>query len=560
MNRQTGMTEMINKKQPRTELSPHHLTLDTFLSITKRTGQKVRASAGQIGSIAALFLFLAFASSFFWGVRAQEVKSGEEGSVTIGNFKLSLEEAVNMVIRKNLTLRKAKYDVLMADTDLLKYEKKFAANINAEAAYEKQTVPLSGTGAAFGGDETTDLNASLSIAKLFSTGTMLQAGIRESLYDQNDSGFPTFGIDPDPAYHKPSLFINIQQEILKNAFGYGDRQTLKLLEGQSEIKRDALINQLSGLVVETLVQYWQVVIEKSAVSNAEVAKDSTRQIRDIVARNTKIGLAEDFDLNQYNSLLYAADSQLEITRKSLTEASRKLLRMIDMPADTKIEGVTELIDVMPELNGQAALEAAFSKRIDYKNALKELELAQINLSLARTNALPSVALYFNASALSQAEAFSDALGDAMGFQYPVWAAGVKLSYPLGDHSITADLRNAHFRLRQAEINLEELKKEIRDDVLDKMDAVRVQHEVLLNSRQMLAQSEMHYSKVLARARTGRFNAVVVKNALDALIDARQRELESLVRFNIALLQFDLAKNEIFERYKIDIDRILREVE
>lgn len=512
--------------------------------------KKLRHTAFALG--AALFLGA--------GLLAQEFKGGDEGSVTIGDFKLSLEQAVNMVIRKNLTLKKAKYDVLMTDTELLGYLSKYTPNLTAEAGYEKQKVPLSSTGSAFGGDETTDLTASLAISKLFMTGTMLQAGVRESLYDQNDSGFPMFAIDPDPAYHKPSFFISVQQELLKNSFGASDRRMMRLLEGKYEIERDALINQLSGLVVETLVQYWQVVIEKNAVANAEHAKESTKQIRDIVARNTRIGLAESFDLNQYNSLLFAADSRLEMSQQSLTEASRKLLRMIDMPAETKIEGVTELIDVLPQLNPEEALEAAFAKRADFISAEKELELARINLDLARNNSLPSLSLYFNASSLSQAENLSDAFVDAVAFQYPVWSAGVRFSYPLGDTASAAEIRNAYYRVRQAEINLEELQKEIRDDVLNRLEAVRMQHRILQNSRKMRSETELHYSKVLGKAKAGQFNAVVVKNALDSLIDARQRELEALVGFNVALLQFDLAKNEIFERYKIDIEKILREVE
>jgi hypothetical protein len=49
---------------------------------------------------------------------------------------------------------------------------------------------------------------------------------------------------------------------------------------------------------------------------------------------------------------------------------------------------------------------------------------------------------------------------------------------------------------------------------------------------------------------------VVKNGLDAMIETRQRELEALVQYNVALLQLDLAKNELFDRYKIDVNKYI----
>jgi hypothetical protein len=51
--------------------------------------------------------------------------------------------------------------------------------------------------------------------------------------------------------------------------------------------------------------------------------------------------------------------------------------------------------------------------------------------------------------------------------------------------------------------------------------------------------------------------VNVKFALDSLVQARQGELEALVQYNVALLQFDLARNEIFDRYNVDVEKYIR---
>ena len=73
------------------------------------------------------------------------------------------------------------------------------------------------------------------------------------------------------------------------------------------------------------------------------------------------------------------------------------------------------------------------------------------------------------------------------------------------------------------------------------------------------ESEAFYNRMLARTRTGKLNFQLVGQALESMVASRQRELEALVNYNIALLQFDLSKNEIFERYNIDVEKILAKV-
>ena len=70
------------------------------------------------------------------------------------------------------------------------------------------------------------------------------------------------------------------------------------------------------------------------------------------------------------------------------------------------------------------------------------------------------------------------------------------------------------------------------------------------------QAEIYYGKMLVNLRRGRFTAEVVRNSLDALINSREQELQLLVLFNASILEFEVAKNELFETYKIDVDKYI----
>ena len=492
-----------------------------------------------------LFLLFAFASL-----------TGQGATMNFGGIELTLEQAIDYVLQNNLTLKSAKYDVVMSDTEVARAEKKYAPLLSLDSQYTN-TSPLQNIQNFARTKTQENLDVTLSVQKLFSTGTMVSAGVRENWFklEVAPGGFFT----PDPPLHRPSLFVTFQQELLKNSFGYNDRRQLEIAENAYKRQRAATIDLLSGLVVQALVDYWTVTIETSALENAKTEAEMTRTVRNIIARNIRIGLAENFDLNQYNSLLANAEAKVAATEQNLKVAVRKLLRTVNMPAETQVEGITNLIDTLPDLNAEEALQAAFEKRVDYKNAKLELESLEMQSELAANNALPSITANASLTTQGQNTQLLPALQNSGSLDFPVWVVGLKMSYPLWDKEVKATQRNAEFNVTKAKIRMEELTQEIRDDVLNKMENVRLTHEVLMRTRESKEQAELYYNRLMARVRQGRFNSVNVKTSLDNLVANRQRELEALVQFNVSILQFDLAKNEIFERYNVDVEKYLAQV-
>lgn len=478
-------------------------------------------------------------------------------TITVAGATLTLDQAIDIVLKKNLTLQSARYDVIMSDTGYEAYKKKYSPTLNLEGGYINQTLPPSGS-TMFTGTKLYQYDVAASISKAFSSGTRISAGIQEAFFDANDPAFPPYKPQGDPGYNKPALFVSIQQELLKNSFGYTDRLREDILKNSAKMQRAAIVDQLSGLVVSVLADYWTVTVQRSAVENARIELDADRQVRDIIARNARYGLAESYDLNQFNALVAGAETKLEIATQRYRDAVRKLLRTVNMPVDTEVTGVTELVDTLPELDRDVALKAAFLKRVDYRNSLLYLENAKRELSLEENNALPSLTVSMGLNTIGQQEDFPSAFTDAASAKYPAWQARAKLSYPLDDTEQKANLRNAQLKLKQANLNLDNIKLEVRDDVLSRLEQVRLQHTVLTKARIARVESEQYYQKVLVKFRQGKVTSLAMRTALEAMAQSRQQALESLVLYNVTLLQYDLAKNEIFERYHVDVEKYISE--
>ena len=355
------------------------------------------------------------------------------------------------------------------------------------------------------------------------------------------------------------LFASIQQELLKNAFGVSDRRQNKMLENQTEIQRTSLINMLSGLVVSTLTDYWNITIQKSAMETAQAALESNTRVRGIIMRNAGYGLSEQYELNQYNSLVASSQANLEAAKQRYREAVRKLLRTIDMPPETEVSGVTDLVDDLPAIDPEASLKTGFAKRVDYKNALLTLENAKTDLALQENNALPSLTLSLGVTTQGQDTNINEAFNQAATYEYPAWQARAKMSYPLDDSDIKASVRNAYMKQKQAELSLKSLKLEIRDDILNRMEQVTSQHQMLVNSRTASKEADLYYRNVLKRFEQGKVTAVTMKLAIDAMVQSRSQALNSLVQYNVSLLLFDLSKNEVFDRYHVNVEKYLKNI-
>ena len=55
---------------------------------------------------------------------------------------------------------------------------------------------------------------------------------------------------------------------------------------------------------------------------------------------------------------------------------------------------------------------------------------------------------------------------------------------------------------------------------------------------------------------GRYETTQLKLAFDNYIVQKNSELKSLIDYNVALLELDIAKNCVFEKYSVDIDGVI----
>lgn len=119
-----------------------------------------------------------------------------------------------------------------------------------------------------------------------------------------------------------------------------------------------------------------------------------------------------------------------MTEQSLKNATRKLLRTVNMPVDTKIEGITNLVDKLPIWTLTQHSRPQWKSASILKNAKTELEIAELQSDLYDNQAMPSLNAYFNLVQGTNQFIQFPGFAAAGALQSPQWQVGVKATYPL----------------------------------------------------------------------------------------------------------------------------------
>ncbi len=481
---------------------------------------------------------------------------------------LSLKEAILIALSNNVNLKNLEYELVKSDTGLLKSQSKYSWRVLGGLDSQKSVLPFNQLN-LLSGTKTQNDKITIGLEKIFITGTYFKLEASSTRFDSNafedpsttPSGFRALGIPP---LYTGAITATLSQELLKNSFGFQDRNNERILENQAAITRDELVYKLSGSVVQTLVDYWGFSVADAALKAYEKLLSNAKNVRDLTRQKQNIGLAEKFEINQWNALVAQAENQMEKAKVDREEAKRKLIRAMGLSTDSDVTGAGELFDNPPDMNFEKDLEFAFKNRIDFKNLQRRKQIVELTIKNAENSALPSLTASGSYASKGQTlvspqENYINQSSGIPSFKFEERAGQLKMVYPIADRGVRATIRDAHISMRQTLLSEDDLKKEIRDEIRTRISSVEANHKILKNSAQSFKDAESYYNGILSSFRKGRFTAVAVKNALDTVVQNQLQWTQAKINFNIDVLRYELSKNSLFEKFKIDVNSLVPDV-
>jgi outer membrane protein len=424
---------------------------------------------------------------------------------------------------------------------------------------------------------TTSLPGSFGLQKGFLSGGMASVG-----YDtlrQNTNNLRS-DINPNTT---GGISLNISQPLL-NGFGVAvNNRYIRIAKNNRQVSDLVFEQQLitTGYAVTRL--YWDLVslnsqakVAEQSVALAQRLLDENQQQEqtgtlasiEVVRAKAEVARAQR-DLTVANARVRQQETILKdyLTRQTVDSAVVERLRIV--PTDTIPVPTTDATQPLPDLIG-----AAQKRRPDYAQAVIQVDSSRISLDGSRNALKPSLnvvasartnTLYGPVNAIPPVTpgtvrtpsgnlvgGLGTGLDQIFTGRYPDYGVALQLNIPLSNRAAQADYSRDQLSLRQQQIRLQQVEKQLRVDVSNALIAVeqsRAAWEAARQAREFQTQSlDAEQQKYAVGAST---NYLVIQYQRD-LAQAQSIEVAALADYATAQAALDRATGMSLERLDISV--------
>jgi outer membrane protein TolC len=430
--------------------------------------------------------------------------------------------------------------------------------INANIGDEHQTLPLSNL--TVNGVPTLQTNTgqfNINYLQSFPTGTTLSFGFNNFRQTTN-SIFTNLSPVLNSQYR-----IGIQQELLAG-LGFGPNlRYLRIARNNKKISDMGFKDQVTATVTQIENIYWDLVGAYEQTQVDEQSMAFAQQTLDNTRKQLQLESVPAIDVMRAEAEVSKRDQDLTVARTSLQLQETLMKNAITKSLDDPLLEAMPVVptDRMRTVETQAVrpiqdlIATALHNRPELAESDVDLVNRQISRSAARNALLPSLSLvgFYGGSGLAGLlnpafsgknsstvpTDFAGALQNAFNNSSPDYYVGLNLSIPIRNRVAKADQYRSELEYRQAELRLEQLKKQVRIEVR--------------NAQYVLDQTG-------ARVEAARKARDLAQRTFD--ITKREQELGAGSSYQTLSAQRDLALAELdlvsamtaHEKAKVELDR------
>jgi outer membrane protein TolC len=353
------------------------------------------------------------------------------------------------------------------------------------------------------------------------------AGVFENVEQLSAS---TLGIKTPqiPAVIGPFSYSTARASMSQTLFSW---ESIQQFRAAQTAEQAAQLTYNDTLDVITLIVgnlYLQVIETSSRIVAQEAQVQNAQALYDQALDDFQAGTSPKIDVTRTAVQLHTEQYNLSVARNNFAITKLNLARAIGLPLGQAFE----IADQLPysELNPETideALKIAYSSRSDFRAALSAQRAAQQQLSAARAERYPVLAV--NGDYAVQGPAFGHSHGTFSfqgGVEVPVFTGG----------RIKGDLTQAEALLRQRKSEAENVRGQVDYDVRTAYLNLQAAKEQVAVARQNVDLANESLSRSKERFAAGVTDSVEVVQSQQALASANDQYISSLYSHNLAKLQ------------------------
>jgi outer membrane protein TolC len=362
---------------------------------------------------------------------------------------------------------------------------------------------------------------------------------------------------------RSGLSLNVSQPLLRDLFIDPARHQLATSRYGRANADARLREQLVQTTAGVKSAYWALV---SAIANVEARRSAVALAEELARVNrakVDVGQSPPLDLLSAQAEVAANQEQLIIAETAVRQTEDRLRLLVFDPSDramwnVRIEPVDTPPVAMAALDLDAAVSGALRERADLERARTDIASAAATVALSASQRLPDVRLNasYQASGLGGTEVlrtggfpgtiagpgrvtnFGSVLDQLVASDYPSWAVGVSVSYPVGRSADEANHARNLLERDQATERLKGAEARVVQQVRDAAWRVDMNAKRIETTRVARELADQRLDAERKRFEVGMSTSFLVIQAQRDLAQAAQNELAAVLAYDLALVAFE----------------------
>lgn len=437
------------------------------------------------------------------------------------------------------------------------------------------------------------LNASTSVVDIsleqgLGTGGTIEAGWNNTRQRVNN---PLLSLNPATA---SSLGLTFTQPLLRGFGPAVNRRYIKIAKNNLQVADDVFRQQVIATVSAVVRLYWDLAslnedvrVRQEAVASAEQSLadnknqieagtvapiDVTRAEAELSRRRRDLAVAKSL-VRQEEAVLkdYLTRSPLDST---LANAPIVLTDRMEIPAREPVEPLDDLVAqalrIRPDVaqarvqivNSEISLEGSKSA---LRPALDLVATAQNNGLVGRPNAAqletPGVGPLLGGAGANPflIGSYGDALSQVFSRNFPDYGVGLRMTIPLRNRTARADVVRDQLSVREQQIRLQQLEKQVRLEITNALIGVEEARESFQAARSERILQEQTLAAEREKLEVGASTAFYVVQYERDLAAAQSAEVSALASYQKAKAALQRSVGTILDDYGVVMEEAARGV-
>ncbi len=472
-------------------------------------------------------------------------------------LQLTVEEAVRMAMDNNVDLKAARLDPQIGDARVAAATGAFRPTVSTSLQRNNQLQPPASFLVPIATrTDITSSNVALG-QRLPWFGTSYSFG-----WDTSHTESNSFLNSYNPLV-RSGLSLAISQPLLRDLQTDASRTQLDVSLTSRDVADTRLVESLVRTTASVKTAYWGLVAARALIDARRSSLELAQELARVNNARVAVGQAPPLDLLSAQAEVAVNQEQLIVAEASERLVEDRLRLLIYDATDRNVWSIRlNPVDSpsigMTAINVDQAVTNALRDRADLTRAQLDIKNADSQLAFAGNQRLPDVR--FNATYQASGLAGTEVLrsggfpgtiigaGDGSGLgsaidqlfrsDYPTWAVGVSVAYPIGKSVEEAQYVRSRLERDQSVERVKSAQARVIQQVRDAGWKVEMNAKRIATSRASRELAEQRLDVERRRFDVGMSTSFLVIQAQRDLADTRQRELSAVLAYNLSLVDFE----------------------